>query len=218
MVDFKKPPSRKRVTLSEQALEDVRFLREAVERNTQVTTLSPGGLLVSGIAGITAALVSLLPGTEHAALVLLPSQITAFLTVWAGALALAVAANLIGMRVRSHRQGASFRSSAFRRMLASLTAPLTAGAVFSLWTLFFAPGAWTLATVWLGFYGLALLAAAAYTIGAVRILGWSTLLASGVLLALGPGIGQHGAAIALGVVFGGGHLLLAVHVGGRYGW
>ena len=58
MINAREP--RDRVPLSEQALDDVRFLREAVERNTQVTSLSPGGLLVAGIAGLSATFASVL--------------------------------------------------------------------------------------------------------------------------------------------------------------
>jgi hypothetical protein len=218
MVDLRDNSGRPRVPLSEQALEDVRFLRAAVESNIRVTALSPGGLLVAGIAGLGAAGASVVLPAERPAFAWGPTPVSIFLAIWLGALLLSMVAGLTGMRLRSQRQGEQFRSTALRRMLLSMTAPLAAGGVVTLWALWQAQPPWVLATVWTGFYGLTLVSAAAYTIGAVRVFGWSVLALAAGLLAAGPGAGMGWVASALGLAFGAGHLLLAVHVGGRYGW
>jgi hypothetical protein len=203
-------------TISEQVLDDVRFLRQAVERNVRVTTLSPAGLLLTGVSGLAAtAATTFLPAFADQLVTF--SEIYAFYLPWGCALVLSLGANVVGMRARLRKQGGHNRPVAFRLMLFSLSAPLLLGGIFSLWILFNAPQPWIAAAGWTVFYGLGLVAASGHTIEGVRILGVSSLAASVALLFFGSA-SPLVVAMALGLVFGLGHVLLALHVGETYGW
>jgi len=189
--------------MREHALDNIRFIRDAMERAGSFTSIPGWGGVGVGISAIGAAII---------AQQFLGRSLRMWLAAW---LAEAVVAAVIGfgsMALKAKRSDERFMSGASRRFFISYFAPLVAGAVLTL-ALVRAEAYSAIPASWLLLYGTAFVSSGAFSIRVIPVMGVCFML-FGVLSALVP-LGASN--IILGVAFGGLHILFGLIIARRYG-
>jgi hypothetical protein len=189
------------LALQERAMADLRFIRETLTTATAFTALSGLALIAIGVGALLT--------------VALTYAITDPLLKVAGWVAdagVSVGIGALGAVWKAQKTGQSLRSGPFRRFLLGLAPAIFAGAVLTFIAV--SVGQYTLLPpLWLLLYGTGLLAAGAFSIRVVPLLG-ASFLALGTVAAFVPAVGP----ILLAVGFGGLHLafgyVIARHHGG----
>ena len=195
-----RPASDKPAALHERAADDLRYIRQAMERATSFTGVSGKGYVAVGVTALAATWVAARQATPEA-----------WLLVWLVELPVA-AALAVGFAVRKARsQGASLLSHTGRQLLFAFTPPMVVGALVS-GALYLEGRIDLLPGVWLALYGAGVMTGGAYSVRVIPIMGAGFIaLGAGVLLASLPGD------LALALGFGGLHLVFGVLVWRRYG-
>ena len=187
--------------LSEHAIDDLRFIRQTMERAGVFTAVPGWGMVVVGATACAAAF--------FAARETSPAL---WLTVWSVE---AVAALVIGLAAMAHKSrmaGVSVFAGTSRRFFLSFSLPLLAAAVLTV-ALFRAGMASLLPGTWLLLYGTAFVSGGAFSVPIVRVLGFC-FLATGVATLAAPT--SWGNPI-MAATFGGLHLIFGVVIARRYG-
>jgi hypothetical protein len=187
--------------LAHVALEDIRFIRETMERSSSSFTAVPGWGQVA--MGITALVAAWLASRQR-----LPSS---WLTVWLGEAALGASIALVATRRKAQRAGAPLTSGPGSKFVRTFLPPILAGAVLTV-ALYFSGMARLLPGTWLLLYGTGVLTGGAFSVAVVRVMGTSLMLA-GVGALLLPAWGD--ACMAFG--FGALHILFGILIARRYG-
>ncbi|HUP46234.1 MAG TPA: hypothetical protein VM779_12055 [Thermoanaerobaculia bacterium] len=188
--------------IHQRALDDLRYIRSAVESGGPFTAVSGLGGIAMGVVGLTASAVAA-PMTAE------PHR---WLTVWLSAAAVAAALGLIAMVRKSRLGGSSLASAPARRFAlaffpalvaaAMLTAVLVSRGIFDL-----------LPPLWLLLYGVAVSAGGALSVRVVPFMGLA-LLAVGLVALFVP---FEAANLLLGLGFGVVHIAGGVVILRRYG-
>jgi hypothetical protein len=184
------------VTLDSHAAATLRYIRESMEAAGTIALPGSAGI-VMGLVGLTAALLS-------ATTTLHPY----WLTLWLAAAAVAALAGGALMARQSYLQGFTLYGAPLRKLALCLVPGLFAGAVLTLieWR---AGHVSAIPGTWLLLYGCALVSASAPTARIVGVLG-ALFVVLGLIAFWLPESLQL---LALGVGFGGLHLLFGVWVG-----
>jgi hypothetical protein len=179
-----------------QAARNLEVIRTLMERTTQYQFLTARAGLIAG---------SLTGAGALAFLVLDASNPWHFGAVWAAVFSGSLLVTCLGTVMRSRERGERVWSRQARAVVLALTPSLLAALLLTMF--FFGRGdhLW-LPGVWMLCYGQGALATAAYAPSPIRVLGFATLLAGGLTLALGP----QWAILMMGVVFGVGHTGLGI--------
>ncbi|MCC6575642.1 MAG: hypothetical protein IT462_17820 [Planctomycetes bacterium] len=198
------------------ATQDIRQIRQALEANSRLTSLSGSALVLSGILAFTAAGVSSQLGAVEPAArkALSGATLSQLVLLWSATLVIVVGLNLIGMVIRARTDGQPLATRLGKRVLFAMLPSLFVGGALTL-ALMHEHRLDLVFAVWMLCYGAALIAASAHSITSVRLLGLWMLLGGG--LALLPAVAPHDYTMFLGS-FGAGHFLLGAWVGLRYGW
>jgi hypothetical protein len=177
-----------------QAAQTLEVIRTLMERTCQYQLLTARAALVAG---------TLAGGGALAFLWLDAANPWHFGIVWAIVFAGSLAATTLGTVLRGRNSGEQIWSRQARTVLMALAPALAAALALSVF--FFAHGwhQW-LPGVWMLCYAQGALATSAYAPAPIRWLGVSVMLAGGATLA----VGQDWSVLAMGVVFGLGHLAL----------
>jgi hypothetical protein len=180
---------------------DLRFIRETLTTATAFTALSGLAFIAMGVGALLT--VALIGRVADPLL-----QVAG----WVADAGVSVGIGALGAVWKAQKTGQSLRSGPFRRFLLGLAPAIFAGAVLTLVAVRF--GQYTLLPpLWLLLYGTGLLAAGAFSIRVVPLLG-ASFLALGTVAAFVPTAGP----ILLAVGFGGLHLafgyVIARHHGG----
>ena len=194
----------------EEARENLRVIRQTMERSTKYSTLSGiSGVLVglAGIAGVVATWV-LGPG---AAIYHHPLRLA---SIWIVTLFTAIGIDLICNKRRAARVGKHIVSSLGAHIvLAALPAFFAAGILtyffFQHHLLIYLWGVWMLC------YGLAICAVGLFSVRPATYLG-SAFVIAGAATLLMPAVPYH--LIMMAVTFGGFHILYGVLMARRHGW
>lgn len=186
------------------AEEQIRTIRELLERATVYSALSAPGAAWAGV-------LALLGGWWSRNL-----EGQAFLCLWLGVLAAAAAGNTLFLALQARQQGRAFFSPGLRLALRGLWPPALAGGLLgSLW-LYWGGDARAAVFGWALAYGLALTATREFAPRSITILGqaffWGGL--AGCAWLLFPMVRPPGwpAAAWMAVLFGGFHLAYAAFV------
>ena len=194
-------PTSAPVGLHDQAMDNLRFIRDAMENAGSFTAVPGVGGIVVGATAFFAAFAAHLSAGPRA-----------WLSVWLAEALLALAIGL-GFAARKARQvGTSLLSRAFRRFVLALAPPMFAGAIITV-MLYRAGLAHFLPAVWLLLYGAAVACGGAFSVRIVPVLGAAFLLL-GTVAALTPYIWSD-ALLAIG--FGGLHIIFGSVIARRYG-
>jgi hypothetical protein len=189
--------------LRDHAVDNLRYIREAMERASSFTSIPGWGGFAVGVT----ALITTAVAQPFAA-----SRPRLWLITW---LTCAVAASGIGwtaMVLKGRRSGVSLTSSVARRFFVAYFAPLIAGAVLTI-ALWRAGSFQPMPAVWLLLYGAAFVSSGAFALRVIPVMG-SGFMLLGVIAAFLPlAIGN----LLLGVAFGGLHVVFGVLIARRYG-
>ena len=183
------------------AIENLRYIRETLERSTAFTAVPGRGGMIMGLTALAAAEMASRQATPKAWLtVWLVEAVAAFL---AGGLALAQKARAANVPVLS---------GAGRKFALSLLPPLLAGAALT-GALFQAGQLRALPGVWLLLYGTAIVTGGAFSVRVVPVMGLCFMGVGCAALFAPAGLGN--AFLAAG--FGGLHVIFGFIIARRYG-
>jgi hypothetical protein len=189
------------IGLHDQAMDNLRFIRDTMENAGSFTAVPGIGGIVVGATAFFAAFAAHLSAGPRA-----------WLAVWIGEGLLALAVGIGFSARKARRAGSALLSRPFHRFVFAMTPPILAGAVITV-MLYNAGLERFLPAVWLLLYGAGVACGGAFSVRVVPVMGMS-FLALGAVAAVAPAIWSD-ALLALG--FGGLHLLFGWIIARRYG-
>jgi hypothetical protein len=188
--------------IHEHALENLRVIRETMERAGSFTSIPGWGGFAIGITAAGAAGVAQRMVIEPAA----------WLRTWLVEAAVAAVIAAVTMSIKWRRTATPFMSGAARRFFVSYAAPIIAGAVLTF--MLAQRGAYdSLPAVWLLLYGSAFVSSGAFSIKFIPLMGVCFMLLGGAAALVRLPAGN----IVLGAGFGGLHLIFGFIIARRYG-
>ena len=189
------------VALDDRARDNLRFIRETMERAGSFTALPGWGVIAMGITAIGAAVIA-------------SQQASAFawLVTWIVEAAIAIAIAGWTMVSKARESGSSLFSGPGRRFVYSFAPPLFAGALLTL--LLVRMGIHdAIAGVWLLLYGTGVVTGGAFSIRIVPLMGLCFMVEGAVAFFCPPAWGN--AFLAAG--FGGLHIIFGAVIARKYG-
>jgi hypothetical protein len=189
------------VALHDRAMDNLRFIRETMERAGSFTAVSGWGSIATGVTALVAAWIASLT-----------SDPTSWLAVWCGEALLALGIGTLAVVQKARAAGLPLLSGPGRKVALSLSPPLLAGAVLT-GVLYQAGLLGALPGMWLLLFGVGIVAAGSYSVRIVPVMGLSFMLLGAVAFLL-PLSWANGV-MALG--FGGLHIFFGVLIARRYG-
>jgi hypothetical protein len=181
--------------------DDIRFIRDTMERSAAFTAVSGWGQVLTGFTALAAAW---LAGHQVFSLV--------WLRVWLADALLAVAIGLLACTWKANRRGLPLFSGPARKVALGLAPPLVAGAFLTF--LFARAGSLSaLPATWLLLYGAGIMTGGAFSVAIVPVMGFCFMLLGG-LAVLAPAAWGN-AFLAAG--FGGLHIVFGFLIARRHG-
>ena len=181
------------VALHERAADDLRYIRETMQRATSFTAISGVGYVLMGLTALAAAWLAARQATPEG-----------WLAVWTVELVVA-GAIAVGLTARKARaQGERMRSYAGRKLVLAFAPPMVAGGLLT-GAAYLAGEMALIPGIWLALYGAGVMTGGAYSVRVVPLMGASFIALSAVAL-LTPADGDLLLAVGLGglhVVYGG---------------
>jgi hypothetical protein len=187
------------VRIGDHALDNLRYIRETMERAGSFTSIPGWGGMVIGVSAIaTSVLARNLSGQR-------------WLSAWLLEAAVATLIGAVTMAMKGRRAGTDFTAPVARRFFASYFAPLIAAAVltFVLWR-----GGFFVAmpAMWLLLYGTSFVSSGAFSIRVIPVMGLLFMLI-GLSAAVIPESGN----LLMGLGFGGLHFGFGYVIARSYG-
>ncbi|MBW3551910.1 MAG: hypothetical protein KY466_00295 [Gemmatimonadetes bacterium] len=195
-----KSADRPDLALHERAAENLRFIRETMERATSFTAISGSGYVLVGVTAIGATLIAAAQPTQER-----------WFAVWLAELLLAGVLS-VGMTARKARSmGVPLRSHTGRKLILAFAPPMAVGAVLTV-AIWLGGSYGLLPGIWLSLYGAGVMTGGAYSVRAIPLMGAAFILLGTVAL-LVPVTGE----VLLGLGLGGLHIIFGAIVWRRYG-
>ena len=202
---------------ADRAAEELKVIRQLMERPIRYSTASGLSGIVAGCAALAGVAADWYCSRRlwHDP----PIAMWINMAAWAGVFVVAFAGVTILTRLRERAHGMPFWSRVKRRILLTILPPFLAGAgltaaIVYRWYFGLGPNQWGLIpAIWMLFYGVALWQVGEFSVPEVRILG-AAFLAAGLVTA--PFCQNH-PYWALGVTFGGFHILYGIIIWSRHG-
>lgn len=188
------------VAIDRRAADNLRFIRDTMERAASFTAVPGWGGVVIGCTAIVAGAVSagLTPRAQF--------------PVWVVESVLALLIAFVSVRLKSKRLELSLQSRAARRALLSFAPPLLAGAIIT--TVLYQAGVMSvLPGLWLLLYGAAVVTGGAFSVRIVPVMGLCFMLLGAISLLAPSGWGN--AFLIAG--FGGMHIAFGTVIARRHG-
>jgi hypothetical protein len=189
------------VEIQTHAVENLRYIRETMERACAFTAVPGGGGVLMGGTAVFAALAAARAATPDA-----------WLQIWLVEGAIAFLIGTVSIWLKARRTGVALGSGSSRKFLLAFAPALVSAALLT-------PAVWNsgaghiLPGLWLCLYGVAVVGAGTFSVRIVPEMGAAFLLL-GALALVAPN--TWGNAL-LGVGFGGLHLIYGVLIARRYG-
>jgi len=188
------------------ALDNLRFIRETMERAGSFTAVPGWGGVLMGVTAIAAAAFA-----SHS-----DSRGT-WLTIWLIEGVLAIGLGILAMWRKARAAGLLLWSAPARKFVFSFVPPLIAGALITV-ALWRAGAVASIPGVWLMLYGTGIITGGAFSVPAVPVMGACFLAEGAVALFWLPMMtSMVWADLFLGVGFGGLHILFGAIIARRYG-
>jgi len=194
-------PPREPRTLHDRALENVRFIRETMERASSFTAVSGSGTFLVGVTALGAAFVASRQRGPRG-----------WLFTWLGEAFLAVAAGGWAMVRKARLQRTPLLSRPGRQFVLSLIPPMLCGAILTP-VLIRAGLSGSLPGTWLLLYGAGIVTGGAFSVPVFPVMGLC-FMAAGVVAFLCPASWQNGFMTA---GFGGLHIVFGILIARRHG-
>jgi hypothetical protein len=189
------------VALHDRAMDNLRFIRETMERAGSFTAVSGGGQVAIGITALVAAVLAASQQTPES-----------WLAIWSAEALIALAIGGFTIARKAHAAGMPLLSGPGRKVALSFAPPLLAGAMLTA-VLFEAGLLAPLPGMWMLLFGTGVVAAGAYSVKIVPVMGLSFMLLGTFALLAPPGWGDA----LMGLGFGGLHILFGLLIAWRYG-
>ena len=186
-------------SLDARALDNLRFIRETMEQANGATAVSGWGMVLSGLVALAAAGVA-------------ATGRLSWVGTWLAAAGAAPAVSLLAIARKARRPGAGPVVGVARKLLLAFTPTMVAGAFLTI-ALLQAGATALLPALWLLLYGAAVMAAGAFSVRSVPVMGACFVLLGVVALVAPKSWGN--ALLALG--FGGLHLVFGARIARKYG-
>ena len=183
------------------AAEDLRFIRQTLERSSAFTAVSGWGIAGVGATALPAAWLA------HR-----QSAPAIWLAIWLVEAVVAVTLALLTTYFKARRMHVPVTSAPGRRFVLSFLPPAAAAAALTA-AMFLAGMSYLLPALWLLLYGASVITAGAFSVPIVPAMGVCFMAAG--LLALSASFSWAEALLAIG--FGGLHLIFGVWITRRYG-
>jgi hypothetical protein len=167
------PRSSEPQALHAHALEDLRFVRETMQRASSFTAVPGRGGVAMGVTALCAAAVASRQPT-----------VEAWLATWLLEAALALSIGVVALRQKARAVNVPLLDGAGRKFVLSLCPPLASGALLSV-ALYRGDLAGLLPGTWLLLYGAGIVTAGAFSVKIVPVMGLCFMLA-GALALLAP--------------------------------
>jgi len=181
--------------------DNLRFIRQAMERSATFTAVpGAGGAVMGGLALVATAAGSVQPNADR------------WLLVWLGTAAAASAVGLVTMARKARQAGSTLTGANARRFAVGMAAPFAAGAAltYALWT---TRVYHVMPAVWLLLYGAGVLTGGAFSVPAVRAMGALFMLLGLVSVVTPPDWGN----LWLGAGFGGLQIGFGIYIARHHG-
>jgi hypothetical protein len=182
-------------------MDNLRFIRETMERAGTFTAVSGWGEMVIGITAIFAALIADMQ-----------TQPIVWLAVWLAEAGIGVGVSFAFMAAKAHAANVPLFSGPMRKLLLSLAPPLLAGSLLTV-VLFRASALDMLPGVWLLLYGVGVVSAGTYSVRIVPFMGAAFMLVGAAALLSPP---TWGLGYLIGG-FGGLHIIFGALIARRHG-
>jgi hypothetical protein len=187
--------------LSDRAIENLRFIRETMERSTHFTAVPGyGGMLM----GVTAVVTAYIAAQQI--------YLRDWLIAWLVEAGLAFSIGLLAMWQKSKLADQSLLSIPARKFAFGFTPPLVVGVVITL-------GLWryehyeVMAPVWMLLYGTSVVTGGAFSVRVVLIMGWLFIALGALGFALPAVYGDYLMAASFGLL----HIVFGAIIAKRYG-
>ena len=192
---------RKPVNIGGRAEENLRFIRDTMERSASFTAVPGYGGILMGATAVAAAVISNMQ-----------IQVENAMAVWLGEAFLAFAIGLLAMWQKSKIGGQSLTSAPARKFALSFLPPLVAGTaiVLGLWRY---EQYYVLAPVCMLTYGAAIACGGAFSVRVVPILGWCFIVLGAIAFLL-PSTYQN---LMMALSFGFLHIVFGAIIARKYG-
>jgi len=188
------------VRIDDHALDNLRYIREAMERSAAFTSIPGWGGVVIGATALAATAIA--GQTE-------PRW---WMIVWLAEAVVAAAVGVISMVLKARRAQTPFMSGAARRFFVSYSAPLIAGALLT-WGIAAAGRYELLPGLWLLLYGTAFVSSGAFSIRVIPVMGVCFMVLGCAALLVPFPVGNW----LMGAGFGGLHLIFGFLIARSYG-
>ena len=193
--------SRRPIALHDRAMDNLRYIRETMERSGSFTHVSGLGGVAMGVVALVAAV-----GARTAA------DQTTWLSIWLAAAAVSLGVAVASMARKSRSEGVSLLTAPGRKFTWSVIPSLAAGAVLTL-VLARAGSVELLPGVWLLLYGTGVVTGGSHSVRPVPLMG-GAFMALGTVALLAPSTWGN-AFMAAG--FGGLHILFGIVIWRKHG-
>lgn len=195
-------PPQPPLALHDRAMDNLRYIRETMERSQAFTAVSGHGGVLMGAIALVAAGVSAGWGPSTGA----------WVALWMGAAAVSLAVALVAMSRKARAAGTTLMVGAGRKFTWNLTPPLLVGALLTV-ALTGAGATQLLPGVWLLLYGTGVVAGGAFSVRVVPLMGLAFMLLGAAALFLPSG--WEDAVMAAG--FGGLHIVFGIVIWRKHG-
>lgn len=188
-------------SLGRQADDNLRFIRQAMERSATFTAVpGAGGALMGAVALVAAAEGLVQPDPDR------------WLLIWLGAAVAASVVGLVTMARKARRAGSTLTGANAQRFAVGLAAPCVAGAAltYALWT---TRAYSVMPASWLLLYGAGVLTGGAVSVPAVRGMGALFMVLGLLAITTPPAWGN----LWLGAGFGGLHVGFGIYIARQHG-
>ena len=189
------------VKLGDRAMENLRFIRETMERSTHFTAVPGYGGLLMGFTALATAYIA----SQQAFL-------RDWLITWLVEAALAFSIGLLAMWQKSKLADQSLLSIPARKFAFGFTPPLVAAIAITL-------GLWRyeyyemMAPVWMLLYGVSVVTGGAFSVRIVPVMGWLFMAFGAAAFAVPTAYGNY----MMGASFGLLHIVFGAIIARRYG-
>jgi hypothetical protein len=195
------PIRREPIPLHAHAIDNLRYIRETMERAGSFTAVPGWGGVAMGLTALASAILAWQQTSSRA-----------WLETWLVEGSLAIALGILAMWRKASAAGLPLWSSPARKFVFSFVPPLIAGAALTV-VLWNAGLHGAIPGVWLMLYGTGVITGGAFSVPVVPVMG-ACFLIEGAVATFAP---AHWGDFWLGLGFGGLHILFGFIIARRYG-
>jgi hypothetical protein len=188
------------VALHDRAMDNLRFIRETMERSGSFTAVSGWAGVAMGVVAIAAAWFA--RGRAEAV----------WMTIWLATAAASFGIAVVGMILKSRAADQPLVSGPGRKFASSFAPPILVGGLLTV-ALYLNGQTELLPGVWLLLYGTAVVTGGAHSVRIIPLTGIAFLLLGGAALFAPPGWGD----LFMGAGFGGLHVVFGFLIARRHG-